>query len=1250
MIVTVRKSLLATLLSLLLALAVLAQTATTTSISGLVADPQGAIVAGATVSLKDKATNQERTAITNDEGKYIFSNLGAGVYDLTISAQGFKKAVITDLKADVTKAVTQDVRLEAGGLTEEVTIAAGTEAQLQKQDAALGNTFENKRVALLPNISRDATPLLSLQPGTTPTGEITGARADQSTFSLDGIDVSDNVIGQTFRTVIPTPTEAVEEFRVTVANPNATFGRSSGAQVTFVTKRGTNQFHGSAYEYLQNDKLNANSWTSNRLGLSRPVLRDNRFGGSVGGPIFKDKTFFFLLYEGRRNSGATTVMRIVPTSTLKQGLLRFNEVISKNPDGTPKEIVTRTINPRSFDPRNLGANPLILSMLALYPDANDFTVGDGLNTASFTANLPTNLRGDQSILRLDHAFNDKWKFDGAFNAFRQLQIGIGQVDIVNRKGTASTPSRPRSLSAGLTGILTQHLTNEFRFGWVHDRLAFDRISPVPQVSGLNIAIDLAGTLLDEPVDVDTQRARKQARTVNVYQFIDNLNWLKDTHTIQAGFNVRHITSFDFRDDKVIGSISTPVGQIGSLAFNALPSSQRPDFIQTADLGRYNQLYAALLGQVENVTYLATRDGQLQPNPIGTGLVANSKLNAYEMYAADTWRVKPSLTFSYGLMYTWQVPPTEAGGKQTVVVRQDTGELVNSKTYLQQKLAAAQIGLIFNPTLAYLPIKESGRKYAFNTDRKNFSPRLAVAWTPSYRGGLLGALLGDNKTVIRGGYSLLYDRINTVQTIIIPTLGVGFAQTLETRTTLNGSGQPFRVGIDGALPVPVPTAAKSPIVPGVGGVPSEVLSFVVNPFIKVPRNHTIDFTIQRELPGGMIFEVGYVGRLARDLYQSVNLNQVPYQFKDTRSGQTFAQAFDALANELRNGVSSAAVTPQPWFENLLVNLAPLSGSRTRAFAARQTANLINGNLSNLFLGSNGVNARSGLSFVNPQATELFFRDSNGRSNYHALTTTVRKRFSNGLSFDANYTFSRSLDQLGAVQNSAGLAPNSFDLDSEYGFSPFDITHIFNSNFVYELPFGQGRRYANFSNGILSRLVSGWYTAGIYRAATGSPLTIVQGSQVWGGSALLGNNSGAIGLGGADFSPAVRNGVKGSGGIGTAGDPANRGSGINIFSDPQKVYSSVRRVLLSQDTRSGRSALRGLGYWQYDMTLGKTTRITEKVTFRFSADFINLFNHVNFADPATSLQGPTTFGVINSQAINDLANIFPRRIQFGARIEF
>jgi hypothetical protein len=1225
------------LLSALMTVQTLAQTATTTSISGLVTDTQGSAILGATVKLKDKTTNQERSATTNAEGRYSFTNLDPGVYSLTVSADRFKTSVVNDIKADVTKGVSQDVTLETGGVTEQVTITASGETQLQKEDSSVGNTFDNRRVALLPNPTRDAARLVALQPGVSPDGAITGARPDQSTFTLDGIDVSDNVIGQTFKTVIPVPDDAIEEFRTTVANPNATFGRSSGAQVVFVTKRGGNQFHGSAYEYHQDNALNANSWTNNRIGLARPFLINNRFGASTGGPIFKDKTFFFVLYEGRRNISSATASRVVPTDTFKSGVLRFRDASG----------AIQTINPKTLDPRGIGADPAILQLLQQYPAANDFTQGDGLNTAGFVANFATPIRSDLGIARIDHQFNEKWSFDGSFKAQRQLATTNGQADIKDGKFTSTNASRPRSLSAGLVGLLTPQITNEFRFGWTRDGLDFPVISPVPQVSGLNIAANLAGDpatggFLDEPIDVDTQRARHQARTIQVYQYIDNATWLKGTHTLQGGFNIRHFTSFDFRDDKVIGSITTPVAQLGSATFNVIPSSQRPAFVQPADVGRYNQLYGSLLGEVENITYLATRNGQLQPNPAGTGLFTNSKLNAYEMYIADTWRVKPSFNFTYGLLYEWQVPPTEAQGKQTVAVFQGTSGLVDPLKYLQQKLAAAQQGHVYAPIISYIPVNQSGRDGVFNIDRFNFSPRFAAAWSPSFKGGILGRLMGEGKTVLRGGYSLLYDRINTVQTITIPTLGVGFAQTIQTGAAVNAAGQPFRAGIDGPFPVPAFTSAKSPITPGVGGVPSEVLSFMDDPFIKVPKNHTIDFTIQRTLPGQMVLEFGYVGRLGRNLYQSINLNQVPYMFKDLQSGQTFAQAFDALATQLRSGVAASAVSPQPWFEDLLPKLNPVGGSRTRALATRAAATIINGNLSSLFAGSIDPFAAQPFDDFG-QATELFYRTSAGRSNYHAFVATLRKRFSNGLAFDINYTLSRSLDQVGAVQNSAGLMPNSFFLDAEYSPSAFDRTHLFNSNWVYYLPFGRSEHLGGSAKGAVKKLISDWFVAGILRAGTGQPVSIVQGSQVWGDSILLGNNSGVIGLPGTDFSTGIH----------------RVGSGFNLFSNPTAVLNSVRRVLLSQDTRSGRDALRGLGFWQADISVGKEVRITENMRLRFSADMINAFNHVNFNDPGTnsagSLQNPAAFGVISSQRIDTdvyggAGGFTPRIIQIGARFQF
>jgi hypothetical protein len=1215
----------ASLLSLLAAAPVLAQTATTASMSGRVSDAQGAVLPGASVTLTDRATAQTRATLTDNDGRYAFFNLPAGTYDLTVTLQGFKTSALTGLVLEVTRPVVQNVGLEIGGVTEEVSVSATAETLVIKRDSSVGNTIERERLMLLPNLTRDASTLLQLQPGSTTTGFVTGARQDQSTYAIDGIDISDSVIGTTFRTAVPLPAESIEEFRMTVTNPNVSFGRSSGAQISFVTKRGTNSFNGSAYGYLQDEGWNATPWHTNRLDQPKPPLEDNRFGGSFGGPIVKGKTFFFGLYEGRRDRGSTNITRLVPTATLKQGLLRFLDA-----GGT-----TQTINPREFDPRGLGANPLILQMLALYPEPNDFTTGDGLNTAGFTFDVGTPIDDNQGIVRLDHTLNSNWRLDGSVNISDRQQLNSAQTDIINRVATYNTPTKGRAVSLGLIGVLRSNLTNEVRVGYVKDDRAVFPINPAPQVPGLNIAIDLGGTLLAEPIDVGTQNAREQRFPLQTWQIVDNLTWLKGSHTIQSGFNIRLMHEEDYRNDKVVTSLSIPVAQVGSGTFHPITPAQRPGFLRSADVARYDQFYASLLGLVQSSSYMATRDGNLQPNPVGTGLITASDLRAYEFYAADTWQVTPTFTLNYGVTYNWQTPPTEEGGRQTLLTYLDTGELVDPKSYLADKRAAAERGEFFTPRLAYVPISESGRDHAFDTDWTNISPRISAAWTPSAETGLMNRLFGNGKSVIRGGYSLLYDRSTTVQTITIPTLGVGFAQTLSVNGPRGAGGDPFRVGLDGAIPLSANTAAQSPIVPANGF--SELLSFVVDPNITVPRSHTTSLTLQRELRGNIVMELGWVGRYGRNLYQSLNLNSVPYMFKDPTSGQTFAQAFDALAAELRaNPGGAAGVTPQPWFENLLTNLP--AGGRTRALAGAQTANIINGNLSNLFQSIDL--AFSPRPFNNIQVMELFVRSSLGRSNYNGFFTTIRKRFSRGLAFDANYTWSKSLDQVGAVQNSAGLIPNSFDADSEYGPSFDDVTHIFNSNWVYEIPWAANRVWG------------GWYTSGIFRAQSGFPLNIQQGGQVWGGAALLTVNSGAIPTG--DIPNASENsGVAGSNGVGTAGNPATNGSGLNIFANPEAVFNAVRRLRLSEDTRTGRGVYRGLGFWQLDLSIGKSTRIASDFRLTVSLDAVNVLNHVNFDNPGatiTSLQTPANFGVITTQRINAQQNIFPRRLQLGVRLDF
>src|SRR5215831_13338401 len=772
-----------------------AQTATTTTVSGTVTDPNGAAVASATVKLTDTATNAERTATTNSEGQYSFYAVSPGLLKVTVNAQGFKTKVVTDIQASATIVATVNVTLDVGAVGEIVQVTAGVEAQLQTADASLGSVFDETRLKRLPNISRQANSLFALQPATTPTGEFAGARNDQTTIMLDGVDVSDNVIGQTFRTIIPVPLDSVEEFRGASANANATFGRSAGGQLTLVTKSGGNQWHGSAYFYHQDSALAANSWTLNRLvapANKKPVFTDNRFGGTIGGPIIKDKTFFFLNYEGRRNPFSAVVTRIVPTASFRAGNLLFNERLA---DGTQ---VTRTLDPtaiKALDPRGLGPNPKVLEYLSLYPLPNDVG-GDGLNTGGFTFAAPLKNNNDFGVARLDHKFTEKWNLDAKFAANRLIATNAGQVDITKKQATGVSPQRPRNAVIQATGVLKPNLTNVGFFSWTHDRLDFAITSPQKFV-GLNVPINFGAATVDDLIDVDTQRARHQFRTLNIYQWSDTLSWVKGSHNIQVGGNIRRIRSVDFRDDKVVGSITTPVADVSTAGgFVTIPAAQRPSFIQAADAGRYNTLYAGLLGLVSQVPVLITRDSSLNLQPIGTGLLTRSTLKAWEFYASDTWRWRPSLTVTYGLTYNWQEPPVEDSGKQTVITFKDSGKLLDLKQYLRDKATAAAAGQIYNPDIAYVPLKQAGRSTAFDTDYKDFSPRFSVAWNPSYRSGLFGKFFGERKTVVRGGYSLVYDRTNTVQTITIPTLGVGFAQTINIPGPKNAAGQPFRIGVDG----------------------------------------------------------------------------------------------------------------------------------------------------------------------------------------------------------------------------------------------------------------------------------------------------------------------------------------------------------------------------------------------------------------------------------------------------------------------
>jgi hypothetical protein len=782
-----------------------------------------------------------------------------------------------------------------------------------------------------------------------------------------------------------------------------------------------------------------------------------------------------------------------------------------------------------------------------------------------------------------------------------------------------------------------------------------------------VGVDMS--VLSEAIDVAAQSARSQITRDHNIQFSNRTIWLKGNHTVNFGGEFRALP-FRFIHNDQVNFLTGPIALLDSGSFLSIPVANRPptcggtvvsNCLRSTDVGRWNDLYAVTLGMIDNVSIVGARDGSLQPLPLGTDLISDTTMRYTQFHAEDTWRIRPDLTLSLGLTYSWLTPIEEKLDRIAVITDLNTGEVLSAASYLRAKEEAARRGQVFNPQIGVRPLTDSGRDTLFDTDYGNIAPRVAAVWSPAFKDGFLGRLTGQ-RTVVRGGFGIVYDRVNTISVLLPAAFGIGFGQVLQTLAPpCNASGaggagcnaaagagdrgqSAFRAGFDGNIPIPPFTGGTSPIVPAVlsGGT-----TFATDPERKIGRNYTFDVTVQREMPGRMIAEVGYVGRLGRDLPIGIDLDSSPYFFVDSASGQSFAEAYDAVALALRSGAAAATLPAQPWFENQFPGFGATCGSAnsTQCIASQLGSLFQNNSVNNLFLQLNTLRQTRGLTpYNNLQLLAILMASHGGRSNYHAMVATLRNRPWNGLQFDMNYTLANAKDQLGNTQNNLSIVSTGFDPDVDYGPAQSDRRHVFNAILNYELPFGASRRWSS-SQGWANALMGGWYVSGIYRAYSSLPLFVTDNNGVFAGS-LQGLPVGAIPLvDPGSLGTGVHGGVAGSGGVGTAGNPATGGSGLNLFRDPQAAFASFRRIELSRDTRQGRAqAFRGPGFWNLDLRLGKETRITNRIRWELSADFFNVFNHVNLNDPSLSLGNPANFGVFTSQTGG------ARSIQIGSRISF
>jgi hypothetical protein len=952
----------------LLISAAAAQTGTT-SLRGTVVDKTGGVIQGAKVTLSNPVRAVERTGTTSASGAYEFLALPPGAYSLSVEMTGFRSYHQDGLQLLVDSPATMNLTMDVGTTTETIEVTAQAEP-LNTSNATLGIAFNEIQVKQLPLEGRNVPDLLSLQAGVaytgnrsdvnldvdTRSGAVNGAHSDQSNITLDGVDVNDETRGLAFKSVLPVTLDSVQEFRVTTTNYDADQGRSSGAQISLVTKGGTNQFHGSAYEYLRNTITSANDYfvkiAELRSGQPNvpPKLIRNIFGASVGGPFRKNRLFFFANYEGARQREEGSVLRIVPSLALRDGVLQYacqggmaacpgnpafpgitgTHVIQAGNEALgPNDVTT-------LDPLHLPLNAAVLKYFNTFPTTGfDTTQGDGLNLVGyrFRGAIPTTK--NWYIARLDYKITESgshslfWRGALANEFHNEPPYLPGQGP---QKGLADYS---KGFAAGYTAVLRPNLINNFRWGYTRQSSGTlgNSNQPFIQFRGLNDNTTSNNSSL--------QVVRDNVFQVPVHDFTNDVSWTKGKHTLQFGANVEFLRT---SRNNGLSSFSTGIANPNFLPTAGVANKSicgDPGAPPAANCGYtfpavassfntgYDYPFMALLGSVTQVDalYNYKADGSVLAQ--GTPLSRHFATNSYEFYAQDSWKVKPNLTVTYGLRYSLPSPPWETNGLE-VAPTMNLGDWFNLRaSNMNQGIGSSADPLV---SLA-LSGPAHGKPGYYNWDYHNFAPRLAVAWAPSASGGFWKRLLGGaGQTSIRAGFGIVYDRVGQgilstfdwrgsfgLSTELINTNGCETLNTAPRLTDVNvipnldAMGNPILDSCGKPIFSPAPPG-KFPQTPPFGSQGGAFTSGnTVDQSIKTPYSYTLDFSVARELGHDFSIEVSYVGRLAHRLLALEDMAQ-PTDLVDPKTKVDYFSAVRALANlyepggDPSKGVAPAAITP------------------------------------------------------------------------------------------------------------------------------------------------------------------------------------------------------------------------------------------------------------------------------------------------------------------------------------------------------
>jgi hypothetical protein len=1249
-----------------------AQAQDNSSLTGVVTDPSGAVVVDASVTLANPSIGFSATKATNSIGEYDFSDVPpASNYSLTVSKAGFSTLTLDQITLNVGNKETRDAQLQIGDNKTTVEVTSAPTETLNTTDASIGSNIDGARIQDLPNtLVNNAANYLYLAPGVTQTGEVTGTRSDQTNITLDGLDVNDQRGGFAFTTTVNTPLDSIQELKVTTTGDDATYGHSAGGQMELVTKSGSNEFHGQAFEFNRVTAYAANDYFNNLNGIPNPQLIRNQFGGDLGGPIIKKKLFFFFSYNGLRALQPSSNYLTVPVPAFLNGQLNYVNT-SGNTVTTP---LTGPNSLAALDPQGVGADQDLLAFLKVrgYPPApNTTAVGDGLNTSGFYFVSPVRNNDNTYIGRMDYQISTNHRLFVRGTWDRSLDGGFSGTPVQVFPGdpnpSAGYVDHSRSWVIGETWTVSPTMTNQLSFGETNQVNAFAINYKPTSPNSLSFSDPFYGNVLSNPY----LGLNEQFPVVPVYQARETFTWVRGKHILQFG---GVISPTIFKSGNLTDTTGYGIG-IGGLLNTLLPANRPTDF--GGDPSEWDRVFTVALGRFSSISPGYNYDLAGNPLPQGTIPIRDYHSTQYEAFAQDSWSIRSDLTVTYGVRWQFHKPLSEVNGYESI--QNQTPESIFSVR--QANAAQGVSGFDAAPLLTYsLGGSANNAPGYYKPSYNNFGPRIGLAYSPADTDGWLGRLFGNRQTSVRAGFGLDYDN---------NLIGQGFELDEESFLFSNSLVQNYgNLATDPRFTCPAPCtgaaiSAGLPAAPPGGTSPRPTFTpnldgngnpvgffeggfgqcciFNFDPNYKTPYEMHFSFGIQRQLPGDWLIEADYVGKLGRRL-PAIGDPAQTLNFKDAASGQSLYSAFGAVQKQVQSG---APIVTQPWFENQMgaalaqsgftcasANAAlGLSGSCTDLAVAAYGNFFQNGDVSSLLVSlanfpylpgvGPGGNAPALLPNVGlpAQAGAMGFIGNYSSSNYNALVIRVNHRLSRDLTVELNYTYSHSIDNDSDVQNnlisylSSGAAEvcDLRDLRVCRGNSDFDHRHVLAMNFEYGLPFGHGKWIAHDSSKLLNEVIGGWHVSGIFTAYSGSPFKI---------------DSGAYTIDFSQTQPMVFIGTNADvkSGIHQVSQGAGSPNVVQYFANPTTAQGAFTYPIAGGP--GNRNIVSGPGLWDLDTALLKDFQMpwSETHKLQFRVDAINVFNHTNFSNPGTAFNNLATFGNITSD-VNG-----PRVMQLGLRYIF